>query len=94
MKLQWILVISYGRELIASKSAYGIFNSYEDAENFAMQFFSEGQYSADIIPLNTEMPESATEDDIDRIDEKVVSINKNTTIEIEFEPSIDMDPSD
>jgi len=94
MKLQWILVITYGVEFTTMRSAYGIFKSYEDADNFAHQFFDQGNYIAEIIPLNVEMPESATEGDIDRVDKKVVSINRNQTVEISFEPDIQLDPSD
>ena len=94
MKLQWILVVTYGVELEPRKSAYGIFKSYKDAESFAHQFFDGGQYMVDFLPLNTELPDSATADDIDRVDEKVVNIHKNQTIEIAFEPDIQLDPSD
>jgi hypothetical protein len=91
MKLQWVLFVTYGVQHIPHKSAYGIFNSYEDAESFAYQYFDQGQYIVEIIPLNTEMPESATLDDIDFDDtEKVVSIKKNQEININFSSDIEI----
>ena len=91
MKLQWVLFVTYGVQHIPHKSAYGIFNSYEDAESFAYQYFDQGQYIVEIIPLNTEMPESATLDDIDFDDtEKVVSIKKNQEININVSPDIEI----
>ena len=91
MNLKWVLFVTYGVQHIAHKSAYGIFKSYEDAELFAMQCFDEGQFIAEIIPLNTELPDSISPEDLDSNDtEKVVSIKKNQKIEIDFYPEIDM----